>query len=236
MSAIIVASIFFLAAFTQSVSGFGLGLVSMALLPLMIDVRVAVPLVTLAAICVEFTLLLRYRRALNLRAVTRLVVAALVGIPIGLFALKNVDGQIILRLLGVVLAVYAAYALLNLRLPAIQNQRWAYGFGFVSGILTGLYNTGGPPLVIYGTCRRWSPDEFRGNLQGIFIITSCLTIAGHALSQNYTSTVWQHFLAAVPAILAGLLIGYFAARHINPTTFRKIVLVLLGLLGLRLLL
>jgi uncharacterized membrane protein YfcA len=199
-----------------------------------IDVRVAVPLVTLVAICVEFTLLLRFRRALNLRAVARLALAALMGIPIGLFALKNVDDHIILRLLGVVIAGYAAYGLLNLTLPAIQSQRWAYGFGFMSGILTGLYNTGGPPLVIYGTCRRWSPDEFRGNLQGIFIITSCLTIAGHALSHNYTAAVWQHFLAAVPAVLAGLLIGFFAGRHINPATFRKIVLVLLLILGVRL--
>jgi uncharacterized membrane protein YfcA len=233
---IFVACIVFLAAFTQSVSGFGLGLVSMALLPLLIDVRVAVPLVTLVAISVEFTLLLRFRHSLNLRAVARLVLAALIGIPIGLFALRNVDGQVILRLLGLIIAGYAAYGLLNLKLPAIHNQRWAYGFGFISGILTGLYNTGGPPLVIYGTCRRWSPDEFRGNLQGIFIVTSCLTITGHAISQNYTPTVWQLFLAAVPAILAGLLLGFFAARYIHAETFRKIVLVLLLILGIRLLL
>lgn|SRR5690606_7205444 len=236
MSLLLVACVFFLAVFTQSVSGFGLGLVSMALLPLLIDVRIAVPLVTLVAICVEFTLLLRFRRAINFRAVARLIAAALIGIPIGLFALKNVDGQLILRLLGLIIAGYAAYGLLNLKLPIIQNQRWAYGFGFVSGILTGLYNTGGPPLVIYGTCRGWSPDEFRGNLQGIFVVTSCLTITGHAISQNYTTTVWQHFLAAVPAILTGLLLGFFAARYIHSQTFRKIVLVLLLILGIRLLL
>lgn len=236
MSFVIVASIVFLAALTQSVSGFGLGLVALALLPTVLDLRIAVPLVTLVAICVEFLLLLRYRHALNFRAVTRLVVAALVGIPIGLFALKNVDSPITLRLLGIFIAGYAAYGLLNLTLPIIHNQRWAYGFGFVSGILTGLYNTGGPPLVIYGTSRRWSPDEFRGNLQGIFLITSCFTITGHALSHNYTEIVWQHFLAAVPAIIAGLLLGFFAARYIHAQTFRKIVLALLFILGLRLLL
>jgi uncharacterized membrane protein YfcA len=236
MPFVLVFAIVFLAVFTQSVIGFGLALVAMALLPLVIDLRIAVPMVTLIAICVEIVLLLRYRHAFRFHAVARLSAAALVGIPIGLVALKHVDGAIILRVLGAVIAGYAVYALLNLRLPTIQRPQWAYGFGFASGILSGLYNTGGPPLVIYGTFRRWSPDEFRGNLQGIFVVSSVTTIIGHVLSQNYTPLVWQYFFAALPALVAGLLSGFFAARHINPVTFRKIVLVGLLLLGLRLLL
>ena len=236
MSFVLVAVVTFFAIFTQSVSGFGLGLVSMALLPAFLDIQIAVPLVTLIAICVEITLLLRYRHSFNLRAVGRLSVASLLGIPIGLLALKQVEGDLILRVLGILIALYAVYALLNFRLPTIHNQRWAYGFGFISGILTGLYNVGGPPLVVYGSCRNWSPDEFRGNLQGMFILTSVLVIVGHTLSHNYTPVVWQHFLAAVPAIAAGLLVGILAGRHINPAVFRKIVFLILLLLGLRLVL
>lgn len=236
MSFIAVAVITFLAIFTQTVSGFGSGLVAMVLLPTFIALRTAVPLVALVSLIGECLILLKYRHALNFRAVVRLAAASLLGIPIGLYALANIGGDLILRLLGLLTATYSLYALLNLRLPAIRQAGWAYGFGFVSGVLAGLYNVGGPPVVIYGTCRRWSPDEFRSNLQAFFIVNSLVVIAGHMLSQNYTLEVGQYFLVALPAVVAGTLAGVIAARYINPLAFRRLVFFVLLLLGLRMLL
>lgn len=233
MSFVLVAAVIFFATFTQSVSGFGSGLVAMALLPLILDLRVAAPLVALASFCAECFILLKYRRALRFHNVARLAAASLLGIPFGLLALERVGSDLILRALSIVIMLYSIYALLNLRLPEIRDRRWAYGFGFISGMLAGLYNVGGPPIVIYGACRRWSPDEFRSNLQAFFIVNSVVVIAGHALSQNYTPVVWQHFLAAAPAIIAGALAGFAAASHMNAALFRKVVFVLLLLLGLR---
>src|SRR5688572_29423280 len=163
---LVLASIIFFAIFTQTVTGFGLGLISTALLSGLIDIGVVGPLVALVGITAEIAILLRYRHALNLPSVGRLSLASVIAVPIGALLLDLMDGQVILRLLGVLVLAYSAYGLLQLRLPTIAHPSWAYGFGFVSGILTGLYNVGGPPLVIYGTCRCWTPAEFRSNLQG----------------------------------------------------------------------
>jgi hypothetical protein len=61
-----VIAILFLGTFTQSVTGFGVGLVSMALLPVIVPLQTASPLVALAALTLEGVLLLRYRSAFNL--------------------------------------------------------------------------------------------------------------------------------------------------------------------------
>lgn len=230
----LIALIVFFAAFTQSLVGFGLGLISMALLPGIIGLRVASPLMAVVGIVIECITLARFRQDFNLRSVGRLIMASVVGVPFGIFLLRNVDEHLILRLLGAVILGYALYGLFNFRLPEIQHPRWAYGFGFLAGILSGAYNTSGPPIVIYGSCRHWPPAEFKSNLQGFFLVNSITVIIGHALNHGFTEAVWGGFLIALPALAVGLVTGFWLDRFIDPTLFRKLVLVVLALLGLRL--
>ena len=115
--------VIFLAVFTQSLAGFGVALVAMALLPDLIGIQRATPLVALVGLTLEFFLLLRYREALNINAIWRVALASILGIPLGLWVLKSVNDQIVLVGLGVVIAGYAIYALLDLHLPSLEISR-----------------------------------------------------------------------------------------------------------------
>jgi len=225
-----------LAAFTQSLTGFGSALVSMAVLPGLIGIRTAAPLVALITVTIDGVLLARYRQALNLRAIWRLVAALVLGVPLGILVLRRVEERFVLAILGAVIAGYALYALLSPRLPRLEHPAWAYGFGFLAGVLGGAYNTSGPPVVIFGNCQRWPPSEFKGNLQGFFLVNDLLVIAGHALSQNLTPLVLRDYLIVLPALIVGLFVGGRLDRRLDPALFRKVVLVLLVVMGLRLLL
>jgi uncharacterized membrane protein YfcA len=145
-----------------------------------------------------------------------------------------VDERLFLTVLGVVIFVYALYALLNIKMPELASPLWAYAAGFLAGILGGAYNTSGPPVILYGNCKRWPPLEFKGNLQGFFIISSLFVALGHAAGRNFTQPVWEYFLWTLPAIGAGYIAGTYLDRYLNPEIFRKVVLVLLILLGMRL--
>lgn len=233
---LIIALVFFFAVFTQTVSGFGLALVAMALLAASSELLVIVPLVALVAFTIQLFILARNRHGVNIRAVLSLWMTSAIAIPIGVYLLKVVDSVLMLHLLGLVLIGYGLYALFNLRLPSLTSPRWALGFGFASGLLSGMYNASGPPLVIYATCRRWSPQEFRGNIQGVFVLNSLVVMTTHTLSHNFTPQVFQAYSFALPGIVLGLAAGFALDRFINPTLFRRIVYVLLVVLGLRLLL
>ncbi|MCA9947748.1 MAG: sulfite exporter TauE/SafE family protein, partial [Anaerolineales bacterium] len=119
--------IVFIAIFTQAVTGFGLALVSMPLLVLVLDIQVASPLVALIAGVAELLLLLHYRADLNIRAVLRLIVASLVGIPMGMLLLRQVEADVITAVLGIIIIAYAVYALFGLRLPQLAHRFWSYG-------------------------------------------------------------------------------------------------------------
>jgi len=227
-------TIVFFAVFTQSLTGFGLGLISMPLLTELLGIRMAAPLVALVSLTSMTILLIRYRQAFNLRSVRQLWMSSLLGIPLGVSALRHVDEQVILTLLGIVITSYALYALFKPTLPEIKRSGWAFGFGFVGGLLSGAYNTSGPPVVIYGSCRRWSAAEFKSNLQGYFLLNSLMLNGTHALNHNVTSLVLTSYLIVLPAVGLGLWAGLSLDKHLNPVLFRKMVLGLLMLLGLRL--
>lgn len=234
MTTILAGLVVFLAVFTQSLSGFGVALVAMALLPALIGIHLATPLVAIIALALEIVLILRYRQALDVKAIWRVVLAALMGTPLGVYFLSRVDEEISLSILGVVIAGYALYALLGLAMPHLDNPIWAYIAGLFGGLLGGAYNTSGPPVIMYADCRRWPPDTFKSNLQGYFVVSSIAVVASHALKGNFTLRVWNIFWWMIPFIVTGLIAGLSLDRWLNPAIFRKLVLVLLIVMGVRL--
>lgn len=234
IDSIFVGLIIFLAVFTQSLSGFGVALVSMALLPAMIGLRSATPLVAIVALVLEVILVLRYWKSIQVRAVWRIALAAVIGTPFGVLFLIRVDESITLTILGVVIAGYALYVLLGLKMPRLESPVWAYVAGLIGGMLGGAYNTAGPPVILYADCRRWPPDVFKGNLQGYFIIVSLAVVISHAVNGNFTPQIWSLFFSSLPFTLIGIAAGLSLDRWLNPDTFRKLVLFMLVIMGVRL--
>ncbi len=230
----LIGGILFLSAFTQGLSGFGVALVAMALLPNIIGIKDAIVLVALVGFIVDFGVLLRYRDSLQFKKVLPLILASFMGVPIGIFLLRRADEGLALVILGVTLTGYALYALSGLKLPELRGKSWAYSAGFLGGLLGGAYNTPGPPIIMYASCQEWEPDVFKGNLQTFFIQNSIIVVIGHWASGNFTADIWSLFWHGFPFLLTGLLTGLAMDRWINPEVFRKIVLVLLVIMGLRL--
>lgn len=98
-------SLAFLAAgFVHSIAGFGSGMVSMAIIPLFLPMRDAVPLVGLFCCFLNITIAIQLRRGLQnseARAVLYpLVAGQLLGTPLGIVMLRSVNGHWLRLLLG----------------------------------------------------------------------------------------------------------------------------------------
>jgi len=236
MPEILIAALVFVAAFAQSLTGFGFALIIMPLLTMLLGVRTAAPVVALVAITVYTVNIVRYRRAINVPEVLRLGLASAAGVPLGIWVLANASEDVVMRVLGAILVAYAGYALAGPEVRRELSRGWAYPAGFLAGCLGGAYNTPGPPLIIYGSVRMWTRDEFRAVLQVLFFVNASLVVASHALAQHLTKQVLVYYLLAVPALLAGILLGSIVDRRIDQSQFRTIVMVMIVLLGLALLL
>ena len=232
---LLVSSVILLAACAQSITGFGVSIVAMSFLPGIIGLQTAVPLVTVIPIAGNIMLWYYYRRNCSFKAVGKLTVASLIATPVGVVLLGRIPEAVALKGLGTIIVSYVLYDWFDLSLPKLQSSFWAYVFGGMSGILNGAYTVNGPPLIIYGNCRRWTPQEFKGNLGALFFFSSVLAAIAHGFQGNITPQVKEFALYSLPAYAIGLWLGMILAKKIDPIVFRRITLALLMVAGLRLL-
>jgi uncharacterized membrane protein YfcA len=224
--------IIFVSTLVRSVFGFGNALVAMPLLAMTpIGMKTATPLIALTAIILSVLILLRDWHIVDIRSTWRLLVATVPGIPLGLILLTGPyekAGKIILAL---IIIGFSSYALFRPRLIMLKKEWTAYPFGFLAGVLGSAYNSNGPPIVIYGTLRRWPPDRFRANLQGYFLMSSVIIIAGHGLGGLWTAEVGWFFLLSLPLLPLSLWIGNRLNRKMKPASFDRYIHILMVLLG-----
>lgn len=223
--------ILFVSTFIRSATGFGDALLAMPLLVLTVGLQTATPLVAFVSSTISLTILVSEWRTLELRGVWRLILSTFIGIPLGLVLLSFAPEKLAKAILGTLLSLYGLYGLFGLTLPQIRDEKLAGIFGFVAGVLGGAYNTSGPPIVIYGTLRRWSPDYFRVNLQGYFFFTNLFITVGHGLAGLWTPQVLQLYVYSLSAVVAGIFIGGKINKRIPKAMFSRLVYILLVVIG-----
>jgi hypothetical protein len=227
----LVLGILFLSTFTRSALGFGDALVAMPLLALVVGVRTATPLVALAASTIAVLLLIQIWRQVKLAAAWRLILATLLGIPFGLVALEFVPEQILRSVLELLLIAFGVYNLAEFTLPSLDDERFSWLFGWVAGLFGGAFNANGPPIVIYGLMRNWSPERFRATLQGYFLFTGGSILVAHGLAGLWTRPVLRYYFSALPVIIVAILVGNWANARISGEAFNRLVYVFLIVMG-----
>jgi uncharacterized membrane protein YfcA len=228
---VFLASLVFLAAVMQTISGFGFALVLMPLVTLMIGFQTAAPLVAVVGLILYAVNLVRYGKALDLNEVWRLGLASAVGVPIGIWALNAINESVLKLLLGVILIAYATYALARPSMPRIRSRAWVYVAGFAAGCLGGAYNVPGPPAVVYGVARRLPRDRFRALLQAFFLLNASVVVFSHALAGHLTMGLLAYLVPTIPALLLGVLVGSRTDKRLDPDRFHTVVTLMLFGIG-----
>lgn len=207
----------------------------MPLLAFFIPLPVAAPLAVLVSITIAAVVVAQDWRHIHLRSAAGLVLATLAGIPLGLLVLTSHHQQAVKAGLGILIAAFAVYALLGRNAMRLKHDSRPVliACGFVAGVLGGAYGMNGPPLVVYGSLRRWSPQQFRATLQAYFLPASLLGMAGYWAAGLWTRTVSTDYVLCLPVILPAIFLGRAINRRFSGNAFLKYVysgLVLIGAL------
>lgn len=224
--------VLFLATVIRSAFGFGEAMVAVPLLALRIPLEIAAPLAVLVSITVAAVIVAQDWRKIHVRSAGWLVLFSLLGIPLGLALLKTADDRLMKGVLAVVVAGFALYSLFGTRRLELSSDRraWLFGCGFLGGVLGGAYGMNGPPLVVYGAMRRWSPQHFRATLQGYFLPSSMLGMAGYLIAGLWVPAVTHYYLVSLPVTLAAVLLGRLINQRLSGAAFLTYVYV--GLVGI----
>jgi uncharacterized protein len=214
-----VLTVIFFATVVRSGFGFGEALIAVPLLALVIPVEEAVPLAVLVSIFVAGAVLIQDWRKVHVRSALGLVLATLPGIPLGLLMLKMLDENTVKAILAVVIIGFSVYCLSGRSQLELRDDRLGWIFGFFAGIMGGAYGMNGPPLVVYGSLRRWSPEHFRATLQGYFLPASIVGLIGYWLTGLWVRDVTFNFLISLPVAVPAIFVGRWINRRMKADTF-----------------
>lgn len=230
-----VAAVLLFATLIRSAFGFGEALVAVPLLAFLIPIEVAAPLAALASITVAAVILLQDWSHVHVRSAGRLVIATCLGIPLGLLLLLYVAEPVVKAILAVIITTFSLYSLMSRRRMRLATDRTAWLFGFSAGVLGGAYGMNGPPLVIYGALRGWSPQHFRATLQGYFLPASLMGVVGYWFAGLWTAPVSRYYLASLPGMLIAILAGRLINRRMHGPRFLVYIHIGLVVIGVMLL-
>ena len=215
----LVPAVLFLASLIRSSLGFGEALIAVPLLAFLLPVKTAAPIAVMASIAVALIIVVQDWSKIHVRSAARLALPTMLGIPVGLMLVTAVAESIVKGLLAGVIIAFSAYCLLGGRHGELRDDKFAWLFGLGAGVLGGAYGMNGPPLVIYGSLRKWSPQHFRATLQGYFLPASLAGLLGYWLAGLWTPLVSRLFLLSLPFVIAATLIGRVINRRIADNHF-----------------
>lgn len=228
---IAIPAVLFVATVIRSAFGFGEALIAVPLLALVVPVEVAAPVAVLASITIAFIAVVQDWRKIHFKSAGWLVLSTMAGIPLGLLMLRTVPEAVVKMLLAAVIIGFSTYALRSVSRGGEHGRSGGHGtlhtdglawmFGFAAGILGGAYGMNGPPLVIYGSLRGWSPQHFRATLQGYFLPASLAGLWGYRVAGLWTPTVNRYYLLSLPLVIVATLVGRAINRRMEAGRFLR---------------
>lgn len=230
----VVAVILFVGAFLQGVTGFGFGMVTMALMPCVMGARTSSIVVVFLASMNAVYLSWRLRRWVDWGILAPLFAGAAVGVPLGVHALRVLPEFALKRLIGLTLLLYCAYRGWRMfRGERIERSlpAWTrFPVGLVAGVLGGTANMGGPPVILYVYSQPWTRELIRTTLVTYFAGATLMKIV-LLVVHGMVNVSHLGILLAMPIVWVGSRLGLWVGGRLKPRPFEIFTVGVLSLLA-----
>jgi uncharacterized membrane protein YfcA len=224
----LIASTTLAASFISGLSGFGFGLVAMALLPLLLGVKLANAFVSFCSLAIFATLTIPLRKHIAWRTLLPLLAGTAPGVPLGIYGLVNLPEPLLLKILAGFILSYVVFALLTQKREHFHiDRRWGYLAGLIGGIISGALSAGGPPAIMYCYSLDLGKREFRATLQVYFVLMILYKIPMLYIAGLLVPELWRTLLYYSPFVAVGTAGGMLLFRRLSDRWFRRVVLILL---------
>lgn len=200
--------------------GFGDALVALPLLALLVEPQASVPAIAALSVVAGLGVGLTNLPDVDWRSAGRLLAGAMLGLPLGIWALSVWSPDRVQTALGVLLVLTGLQGLVRPPKVGWAGPHSTPAFGVAAGIFGGLFGAPGPAFVLWSTSAGRSPARVRATLQAVFVPLSLLTAAGHGLSGLWTPTAVSLAALGVPAAIIGTLVGNRLAPLLSRERFR----------------
>jgi len=177
----------------------------------------------------------KLRHSLSWRNLAPFIIGGTIGVPIGTMLLAYVDAAYLRSGVGLLLVLYGTYGLAQPAFTPVKDGVAADGgVGFLNGILCGLTGLPGFVITVWCQLRGWTKDVQRAVFQPVMLAAIVVTAISLSITGAITADTIKLYLLGLPALLAGLWLGFKLYGKLDDAAFRKLILLLLLISGLAL--
>ena len=229
------APIILFAYLVRGICGFGSGLIAIPILSLMLPLKVAVPLVVMLDYLASAGHGVTLRQSIHWGEISRLIIPALIGVFAGLLIFHNVDANLLPRILGGFVLLYALYSLWGPDIPRASSW-WAVPAAFSGGAVGTLFGTGGPFYVSYLKARQLDKTAFRATFACIFLLDGAARVTGYLGTEVVDIQLLVLLATSLPVMILGMYLGGKIHIGLSAEVFTRGISILLMASGASLLL
>lgn len=233
----IILVVILLASLVRVVAGFGDALLGMPILLLFFPLEQADTIVATYGLLIGLLLSRQYYSHAKAHAseLKILLFFSAIGVFTGALALKTINPNTLILVLGCLLVLYPLVYFFSQRAFEITAWKKTSAIaGLLGGFLGGSVNTNGPPFVIYGQMRRWSPLLFIAMFQPLFLMGNVFNVISYATLGVYDYRQALMTLAAFPIVWVSYMIGHKVRDRIE-AHFSRLVVALIFISGVMML-
>jgi uncharacterized protein len=210
-----------IASVARGFSGFGAALIFMPLASTVAAPRmVAALLLIIDLVCAAPFALNAWKQA-DRKAVALMAVGALVTVPIGTYALTQLNPVTTRWIIIAFVTALLALLISGWRYHGKGHPALSIGVGGVAGFCSGLAQTGGPPVVAYWLGRPIAGVIARANIIFYFALTDIISFSTYLAAGILTWEVIKLALLVGPIYGLGLFIGAKLFGVASDTLFRR---------------
>jgi uncharacterized protein len=219
--------------FLQSSTGFGYSLICMTIYSYFLPIKIAIVLQAFVAMfTIAYYTFLQFKH-INFKLFIIPALFSLVTTYIGTELVYVGSEEILRRVLGVtfILLTVASVTIFK-KIKISKGIGSMFVAGSVSGLIGGLTNLSGPPMVIYYLQVTSEKNEYNGTIQAFFLVNTVFKTIINAANGLITTQI----ISMTPLLLVGTAIGsYFGIklfRSMNMNMIKMLVNTIMIFVGL----
>ena len=218
----------FSGALVSGCAGFAFSAVAGSVLLRVLPPMEAVPLMMVCSVGVQAASVWSLRQDVHWKGSLTLIVGGLLGIPIAVYLLQNVETGAFRVAFGMAVALYAAYMLFRPALTSlhqVQSSARSVLIGFGGGLIGGLTAMPGALPTIWCDMHGLPKNQQRGLVQPFIAAMQICALALLLSSKSISPHVLVDLAVSVPALAAGTALGIVLFKRVDQVAFRRIILI-----------
>lgn len=227
-AALAICAVAFVAGTARGFSGFGSALIFMPLASSMAAPRLVAALLLIIDFVAAAPLVPNAWKHADRRATAVMVAGALIGVPVGTVLLSRLDPVTTRWIISTFVFALLMLLLSGWRYHGKDHATVSVGIGAVSGLCSGLAQTGGPPIIAYWLGRPVASAIARANILLFFAASDLFAAVSYALTGLITAEALWFSCLVGPVYGIGVWLGAALFGRASEKLFRIICYVLIA--------